>query len=95
MEPLMGEMSAGMSWLASSPGSLHGGKDGERSAPAALSPSAILSPEATRLGKAGSLLFCPGAAGAHLPWGASEQSLDAMTLHTTLLEQEMLPQSLS
>lgn len=59
MQPLMGGMSAGMSWLASSPGSPHGEKDGEVSS-AALPLSATLSPEATRLGKAGPLLFYPG-----------------------------------
>lgn len=70
MEALMGGMSAGMSWLAPCPGSPPGEKDGQRSAPAALPLSAILSPEATRLGKAGPLLFYPGAAGARFPWGS-------------------------
>lgn len=73
-----GGMSAVMSWLASSPGSLPGGKDAARAGPAALSLSAILSPEATRLGTAGSVLFCPGVAGTHRPRGASEQSLGAI-----------------
>lgn len=52
--------------------------------------------EATRLGKAGSFLFCPGvAAAASPPSRVSGQSLGAMSHHMTLLEQGMLPWSLS
>lgn len=46
-------------------------------------------------GKSRITFVLPRAAGAHLLWGTSEQSLGSMALPTTLLEQEMLPQSLS
>lgn len=52
--------------------------------------------EATGLGKAGSFLFCTGVAGAASPPSrASGQSLGGTSHRVTLLEQGMLPWSLS